>query len=70
MKKNLRLISIFIAASVMFSLCACSDKTDSDVDNGQNNLNSSAPAVSYSVTLPVAHNDTVDPFKDITLPFI
>lgn len=65
MKKTLRLISIILAATVMFSLCACSDKSD-DGDEGQNNVNSSAPAVKYSVTLPVAHNDTVDPFKDIS----
>lgn len=66
MKKTLRLISIILAAATVFSLCACSDKNDTDADTGKNNANNSAPAANYTVTLPVAHNDTIDPFKNIS----
>ncbi len=65
MKKSLRLICTLLTAAILFSLCACSGGKDDNGPGGQNGTNNK-PTVTYSITLPVAHNDTVDPFKDIS----
>lgn len=65
MKKALRLICVLLTAATLFSLCACSDKDDENKPDGPNGTNNK-PTVTYSITLPVAHNDTLDPFKDIS----
>ena len=66
MKKTLRLINIILAAATVFSLCACSGKSDDTQNDTQIKPNSAVSVEKYSVTLPVAHNDTIDPFKDIS----
>ncbi|MBQ5824099.1 MAG: hypothetical protein IIW48_04760 [Clostridia bacterium] len=65
MKKALRLICVLLTAAIMFSLCACSEKEDESTSDGQDNTDNK-PVLTYSITLPVAHNDTIDPFKDIS----
>ncbi len=66
MKNPFRFISIILAVATVFSLCACSGKSDGSDADGQGGADGSASAVNYTITLPVAHNDTVDPFKDIS----
>lgn len=66
MKKNRRIISLLSAVILLFSLCACSDSGDTPPEEDRTDTGPLKPAVTYSITLPVAHNDTLDPFKNIS----
>ncbi len=66
MKKARKIISVLLALAAVFSLCACSDKPDSGKDEAPSDPQTATPAPTYSITLPIAHNDTLDPFKDIS----
>lgn len=66
MKKSKKIICLLLAAVSVFSLCACSGGDNPQKEEKPDSPDISKPAVNYSITLPVAHNDTVDPFKDIS----
>ena len=61
-----KIICLLLSVTVLLSLYACSGGSDNNDDNSTDNNGGSKPAPTYSITLPVAHNDTLDPFKDIS----
>ncbi|MBQ3498041.1 MAG: hypothetical protein IJA87_02825 [Clostridia bacterium] len=66
MKNARKILSVLLVLAAVFSLCACSDKSEGGKDETPSGSQSATPAPTYSITLPVAHNDTLDPFKDIS----
>lgn len=66
MKKARKIINVLLALAAVFSLCACSDKSGGGKDEAPSDSQTATPAPKYSITLPIAHNDTLDPFKDIS----
>ncbi len=66
MKKVRKLISVLLALAAVFSLCACSDNVEVNSEETTTAAQTVTPAVKSSITLPIAHNDTLDPFKNIS----
>lgn len=63
MKRTKRIISLLSALCLCFGLCACSGGTDSPQPDTPSDNQEEVSKVTCSMTLPVAHNDTLDPFK-------
>lgn len=66
MKRYKKLICLLAALASVLSLCACGGNDSPQGEEPPKAPDGSKPTVTYSVTLPVAHNDTIDPFKDIS----
>jgi len=66
MKNALKLISVLLAAAAVLSLCACSDSSEVVTEETTTAAQQVKPPSKSSITLPIAHNDTLDPFKNIS----
>ncbi len=65
MKKNRALILMLLFA-MLLGLCACGD-TQQEPEADQSSGDQIQPQQPhYSITLPIAHNDTLDPFKAVS----
>lgn len=66
MKNSRKIISMLLALAAVFSLCACSENGKTDGSETTTLVQEVIPAAKNSIILPIAHNDTLDPFKDIS----
>ena len=66
MKSSKKIISVLLALAAVLSLCACSDNGKDDSKETTAPAQTVTPASKSSITLPIAHNDTLDPFKNIS----
>lgn len=66
MKNARKLISVLLAVAAVFSLCACSQTDEEVIEEATTAVQQVKPPSKNSITLPIAHNDTLDPFKNIS----
>ncbi len=63
MKRIKRIIALLLAVCLCAGLCACSDNAQTPEQDTPSHDETAEPKITCPLTLPVAHSDTLDPFK-------
>ncbi len=63
MKRTKKLICALLAGCLCLGLCSCSDKPEAPQEEKPGKVEKDEPKITCELTLPIAHNDTLDPFK-------
>ncbi len=66
MKKISKFLALLMALALVFGLCACGDSSEDPQGDKPEDGETQQQLPQGSITLPIAHNDTLDPFKNIS----